>query len=89
MVKSIYTERYGSLRSVLITERKKAGLSQQALANKLGKPQSFVSKFEMGERRLDVIEFLEIIRAIGVDPCSVLKILEQVEIAPTKNRKRT
>jgi transcriptional regulator with XRE-family HTH domain len=72
MVKSVYTNEYSALRTLLIAERNAARLTQQALADKLGRPQSYVSKFELGERRLDVVEFLEIVRAIGVDPCSVL-----------------
>lgn len=47
-------------------------MRQIELAQKLNKPQSFVSKFECGERRLDVIEFLTIMDALGVDPLAVL-----------------
>jgi transcriptional regulator with XRE-family HTH domain len=46
---------------------------QQELADKLGKPQSFVAKVERGERRIDVIEFLAIAKAIGRDPMRLLK----------------
>ncbi len=48
-----------------------------ALAKKLGRPQSFVSKFERGERRLDVIEFLEVAKALGVDPARIIADLER------------
>jgi transcriptional regulator with XRE-family HTH domain len=57
---------------LLVRTRKAAGLTQQDLAGRLGRPQSFVSKVELGERRLDVIEFLELCRAIGVDPHQLL-----------------
>ncbi len=52
--------------------RKVAGMRQIELAQKLNKPQSFVSKFECGERRLDVIEFLTITDALGADPLAIL-----------------
>jgi hypothetical protein len=43
------------------------------LADPLQKPQSFVSKFERGERRLDVVELLDVAAALGIDPCDVLR----------------
>jgi transcriptional regulator with XRE-family HTH domain len=52
---------------------KQAGLTQAQLAKKLSKPQSFVSKMERGERRLDVVEFDAVARALGVDPIRLLK----------------
>lgn len=65
-MKSIYREEYRQLLEALADARKAKGLTQQELAQKLGKPQSYVSKFENGERRIDVIEFLEITKAMGV-----------------------
>lgn len=53
--------------------RQAAGLSQRALAAKLKRSNSYISKFEAGERRLEVCEFLEICAAIGVDPTALLK----------------
>jgi transcriptional regulator with XRE-family HTH domain len=66
-VKSIHSERYKRLLIKLIDARKAAGLTQVELASKLGRPQSFVSKYENGERRIDVIEFLDICEAIGAE----------------------
>jgi transcriptional regulator with XRE-family HTH domain len=60
---------------ILVEARQSAGLTQVALAKKLGRPQSFESKFEHGERRLDVIEFLDVTRAL-VDPHRVTSDLE-------------
>lgn len=66
-MKSTYKEEYRRLLDELIAARKKALFTQQELAQLLGKPQSFVSKYEKGERRLDVVEFVEITKAIGAD----------------------
>ena len=52
----------------MIGARKAAGLTQQALALRLKKPQSFIAKYEGGERRLDVVEFITIACALGADP---------------------
>ena len=52
--------------------RKAARLTQAELAARLERPQSFVSKYERGERRLDVVEFGEVARAIGLDPVRFL-----------------
>jgi transcriptional regulator with XRE-family HTH domain len=55
----------------MIEARKKAGLTQSQLARKLRKSQSFVAKYEGGERRIDVVELLGIATAIGTDPLSL------------------
>jgi hypothetical protein len=47
------------------------------LARRLGRPQSFVSKYERGERRLDVVEFLDVARAMKIDPIQVISDLEE------------
>lgn len=64
---------YAKLREQFIQARKSAGLTQVDLADRLGRPQSFVSKYERGERRLDVIEFCEVCRALGVNPVAFLQ----------------
>ena len=51
-------------------------LTQVELAEKLACPQSFVSKYERGERRIDVVEFLDIARAVGLDPYDVIRELD-------------
>ncbi|WP_425410069.1 helix-turn-helix domain-containing protein [Hyphococcus sp.] len=53
---------------MLIKERKAAGMNQTELAKALGQYQSFVARVESGERRVDVIEFLDLANAIGFDP---------------------
>lgn len=56
----------------MIGARKAARLSQHALALRLEKPQSFVAKYEGGERRLDVVEFVAIARALGANPLKLM-----------------
>jgi transcriptional regulator with XRE-family HTH domain len=51
---------YTALAAKLREARKDAGLTQQQAAKLLGKPQSFISKLESGERRLDAVELLTI-----------------------------
>lgn len=76
MPKSVYTDQYRAFRQSLINARKAADLTQYDLAQRLSKPQSFVSKFELGERRLDIIEFIAVARAIGVNPCDIIHNLD-------------
>ena len=75
MLKGPHAEQYVRFREMMIEMRKQAGLTQADIAGNLGKPQSYVSKYENGERRLDVIEFLEIANAIGIDPSTAMKKL--------------
>ena len=79
MRKSIYSRQQAALREYLRNARKDAGLTQTQLANKLRKPQSFVAKFELGERRLDVIELIEILDVIGADLSVVVKVLKDAK----------
>ena len=60
----------------MVKARKGAGLTQRELADRLHKPQSFVAKYEGGERRIDVVEFLTVCQAMGVDPAKLLKALK-------------
>ena len=55
--------------------RKKAGLAQDEVARRLGVYCSYASKYEKGERRPDVLEFLEVTEAIGADAAAILKRL--------------
>ncbi|MGY4626681.1 helix-turn-helix domain-containing protein [Bradyrhizobium sp. USDA 4486] len=73
MEKSLRSAEYARLVALLVATRHKAGIRQQGLAKKLRKPQSFVAKYEGGERRLDVIEFIAIAEALGADPLRLLR----------------
>ena len=64
MTKSVHTKNYTRFLELLITARKDADVTQDEVARRLNRPQSFVSKYENGERRVDIIEFIEIAESI-------------------------
>ncbi|HEY1803200.1 MAG TPA: helix-turn-helix transcriptional regulator [Terracidiphilus sp.] len=63
---------YKKFRELLVEVRRAAGFTQAELSQRLNRPQSFVSKYERGERRLDVVEFGEVAKALSVDPGKLL-----------------
>jgi transcriptional regulator with XRE-family HTH domain len=75
LAKTLHTERHRKLRELLIAQRKAAGLTQTVLAERLGRPPSYVAKYELGDRRLDILEYLDIAAAIGFDPAEPLRSL--------------
>lgn len=75
--KSIYTERHKKLCELLKAQRKAAGLTQTVVAKKLGKPPSYVAKYELGDRRLDLLEYLDVAAVIGFDPCKLIRMLRK------------
>ena len=72
MRKSVFTPAYRRLLKLLVDARHKADLTQRDLAARLGCHPSWVAKVELGERRLDVIEFVRLVRALGKDPAKTL-----------------
>lgn len=76
-MKTIYNPSYQSLIEYLIELRKQQGLTQANLAQKLDKPQSYVAKIEGCERKLDVLEFVEICQALQVKASQVLASIER------------
>lgn len=62
----------------LVDARKADSLTQSELAEQLRKPQSFVSKYERGERRLDVVELIEIARHLKLDPHKIIDEMEAI-----------
>jgi transcriptional regulator with XRE-family HTH domain len=77
MPRTIFSEPYVALTKALIAARGKAGLLQEEVATRLKKPQSFVSKVERGERRLDVIEFIVFSKAIEADPVEIVRTISK------------
>jgi len=66
LAKGFHEDRYRALIELLAAERRRLGLNQQELADRLGQRQQFVSRYELGERRLDVIEFIDVAAALGL-----------------------
>lgn len=79
--RSIYSSEHVYLRQILIRRRLELGLSQRALAERLGVIHSFVGKVEMGDRRLDVLEFVEYCTSLEWDALDVLRrIMDSADI---------
>lgn len=72
-MKSLRTRTHQGLIRVLRELRSEAELTQAELAKRLKRPQSFVAKYEAGERRIDVVEFLQLMEALGADPAAVFR----------------
>ena len=73
MRRNRFSDREEALRTLLRERRIEAGFRQEDLAEKLNAHQSFVSKYESGERLLTFVETINICRALGLDPKALLK----------------
>lgn len=71
-LKSLRTPAHRELLRQLVAARDRKGMTQQELAKRLRRHQSFVAKYERGERRLEVIEFVQICRELGVAPETII-----------------
>lgn len=69
----VFSEEYGAVREVLIGARREAGLSQRALAARLGKTGSHVAMIERGQRRVDLLEFYRIAESVGLPPDELIQ----------------
>jgi len=79
MLKSIHSSRYRQFLELLRAERRNAGVTQVMLANRIGVTQSVISKMESGERRLDVVETLEICDALRISQRDfLLAVVEKI-----------
>jgi len=75
--KTLRSKGHRALIDILVEARERAGLTQRDLAARLKRPHSFIGRIEAGERRVDVIEFIEITRVMGLDPNHLFaKLLE-------------
>jgi transcriptional regulator with XRE-family HTH domain len=71
----VASEAYAAGIAAVIAARQSRGVSQRELAARLGKPRSFVSKIESRERRLDMVEFVAIARALEMEPEAMMGLL--------------
>jgi len=71
--KSLYSTEYERFLQSLRRAREEAGLTQNEAARRLHRPQSFVSKCESGERRVDVVELIQFCRVYGITTGNLLK----------------
>ncbi len=74
------------LQRLLRETREAAGLRQTDVAQLLGKPQSYVAKFELGERRLDVIELRAVCHALGTTLPDFIRQLEEILSNPSEKK---
>jgi transcriptional regulator with XRE-family HTH domain len=72
-LKHLRSARHRALIATIVEARTSAGLTQRQLAAKLKRSNSFVWKIEAGERRVDVLEFVEIARCLEIEPADLLK----------------
>lgn len=70
--KGFQEPRYRQLVEALVSARKEQGVSQGQLATRLNRHQQFVSRYELGERRLDAVEFVDVAKALGLDPATMI-----------------
>ena len=72
MGSTIHSENYRNLLALIRQMRLEAGLSQTEVADRLDRPQSWLSKVEVGERRIDVEELRQLSLALGADPATLI-----------------
>lgn len=85
MTKSLHTPEYAGLIRILVDTRKQAGMTQQDVADRLGKPQSYVAKVEGGERRLDIVELIVLAKAMRAEPSALFgRVLAALETTGDK-----
>lgn len=80
MAKSLRTEAHKALIQELKRARNAAGLSQQQVADMLGVRQSYVAKVELGERRIDVIELLQLIEALDASWIDIIELVDAAKL---------
>ncbi len=79
MSKTLQSPRHEALRAFLLAQRKKRGLKQAEVAERMGTYQSFVSDVESGERRVDAVQLLDFAEAIGFKPAAALRAMRKAK----------
>lgn len=80
MARTLGTDRHEALRAYIVKERKKAGLRQIDLAEKLKRNQSYVTDIETGQKTIDVLELMQLADAIGFDPKDAINAVRKVKL---------
>lgn len=88
MPKAIHSGRQKKLTELLIAQGRQAGMTQAQVAKALGRHQPFIANIEKGERRLDIVELLDLAEVIGLDLHAVIEQLERIPSATDRNRRR-
>jgi transcriptional regulator with XRE-family HTH domain len=78
MASSLRSARHTRLAEMLAQHRRDANLKQAEVAQRLGRHQPFIANIEAGERRVDLVELLDLAEAIGFDPCKLIEELLSV-----------
>lgn len=78
MAKTLGTARHNALIEMLIKAREEAGLTQTELAAELGEYQSFVARLESGQRRVDVVEFIELAQILNFSASAILEEISNI-----------
>ncbi len=89
MPSSLHSHQYNIFRALLIAARHESGLTQTQIAEQLNKPQSFISKYERGERRLDFAEFIELAGILGIDIALFVDAYQSALASKSKAHRRT
>jgi len=88
MPSSLHRYHYQLFRSLLVAARERSGLTQAQVAEQLNRPQSYISKYERGERRLDFTEFVELAEVLGINiPDFVATYKTSIDVSTQKIRK--
>ncbi len=82
MGKTLGSKRHKALIDLLIERREAAGMTQADLADRLGEYQSFVARLESGQRRIDVVELLDLAEILGFDAAKAVASLRKVSKSP-------
>ncbi|MBY6240271.1 helix-turn-helix domain-containing protein [Methylosinus sp. Sm6] len=78
MAKAVGSARQKALIDFLVKRRNELGLTQAQVATRLGEYQSFVARLESGQRRVDVVEFLELAKILKFDPVQLIASLRDM-----------
>ena len=82
MQKSVHSPSQKELEALLRSLRQEAGLTQRALAERLGVPQSRISDYEVGESLMDILVLRQYVQALGLDLATFVRLLEERLAAP-------